>query len=232
MGTLQHVLEALGLATVGLSSMRGQTERLHPPRALYCEFPLGRPLGKPGDPEFQHRVLAAAFALLEEPSGPVLADFPVRITDASAMPLACTVPLADAPGLHPAVAEARGLRPAYERTRARTGRTNVGRTVADPDEIPALLEKLAQVAEDGDWRAAAFPGDDAVGAVADVRAYFEEAALALVGHVPEARQSDAWFFTRTEAGRLARAAQQAVRASGAPRQEWFYLVPEIFHDTR
>lgn len=228
MGTLQHVLEAGGLATVGLSSMRGQTERLHPPRALYCEFPLGRPLGKPQDPAFQHRVLAAAFALLDEPEGPVLADFDERIVDSSAEPLACTVPLADAPGQLPAVAEALGLRPAYERTRARLGRTNVGRSVADAGEVPALIDKIARVAADGDWRAAGFPRDDAVAAVTDVRAYFEEAALALVDHVPEARQSDAWFFTRTEAGRLVRQAQQAVRATGAPQPEWFYLVPQIF----
>lgn len=228
MGTLQHVLEASGLATVGLSSMRGQTERLRPPRALYCEFPLGRPLGRPGDPELQHRVLAAAFALLAEPEGPVLVDFPERIVDASDEPLACTVPLADAPGQLPAVAEALGLRPAYERTLARIGRTNVGRTISGPDEVPALLEKLALVAEDGDWRAAGFPNDDAVGAITDVRAYFEEAALALVDHVPAARQSDAWFFTRTEAGQLVRAAQRAVRETGADRAEWFYLVPELY----
>ncbi|MGH9089631.1 MAG: hypothetical protein ACRDYZ_16240 [Acidimicrobiales bacterium] len=228
MGTLQHVLESRGLATVGLSSMRGQTERLHPPRALYCEFPLGRPLGRPNDPVFQHRVLAAAFALLDEPKGPVLADFGERIADSSAEPLACTVPLADAPGQLPAVAEALGLRPAYERTLTRIGRTNVGRTVGGPEGVPDLLERLARVADDGDWRAAQFPGDDAVGAVTDVRAYFEEAALSLVDHVPEARQSDGWFFTRTEAGRLVRAAQQAVRATGAPQPEWFYLVPQIF----
>ena len=32
MGTLAHVLEANGLATVALAAVRGQIERLHPPR--------------------------------------------------------------------------------------------------------------------------------------------------------------------------------------------------------
>jgi hypothetical protein len=205
--------------------MRGQTERLHPPRALYCEFPLGRPLGRPGDPDFQHRVLAAALALLGEPEGPVLVDFPESISDASDEPLSCPVPLADAAG---PIGEAVGLRPAYERTLARLGRTNVGRTVDGPDQIPELLEKIARVVENGDWRGAAFPHDDPVGAVSDVRAYFEEAALALADHLPAARQTDAWFFTQTDAGKLVRAAQEAVRSTGADRAEWFYLVPQIY----
>ncbi len=226
MGTLSHVLEEQGLVTVGLSSMRGQTERLHPPRALYCEFPLGRPLGKPLDADFQHLVLAAAFALLDEPSGPVLVDFPERLEDASDRPVACTVPLADARGRHPAVAEALGLRPAYERSRERFGTTNVGRTVDGPDGIPDLIERIAAVAGGSTWEAEGVTNP--VAAVTDVRAYFEEAALALAGHVPQARQTDAWFFTATEAGRLALSAQQAIRDRGAPQEDWFYLVPQIF----
>ena len=37
------------------------TVKTAPPRALHCEYPLGRPLGRPGEPEFQHDVLARAF---------------------------------------------------------------------------------------------------------------------------------------------------------------------------
>ena len=72
MGTLASVLEQAGFATVALSSIRGQIESTAPPRALHCEFPLGRPLGKPNEPEFQRKVITAAFSLLEMPSGPVL----------------------------------------------------------------------------------------------------------------------------------------------------------------
>src|ERR671910_544074 len=80
-GTLAHVIEAAGLATVALSLVRPQIEQSRPPRALHCEFPLGRPLGRPGDPEFQRRVLSAAFALLQRRDGPVLEDFPEAIAD-------------------------------------------------------------------------------------------------------------------------------------------------------
>ena len=60
MCVLAHVLEAAGLATVSLVSNRVVAERMQPPRALYGEFPLGRPLGVPNDPAFQHDVLARA----------------------------------------------------------------------------------------------------------------------------------------------------------------------------
>ncbi len=129
MGTLAHVLEAQGLATVMISSVRAQTERLHPPRALHCEFPLGRPLGKPGDPAFQRTVLDAAFALLRAPVGPVLVDFPEAIGDAADEALVCTLPPRLDPTLPAAVDEVLGLRAAYERQRAATGRTMVGRAV-------------------------------------------------------------------------------------------------------
>ena len=39
--------------TIVLGSNLSVVERMHPPRVLHCEFPLGRPLGKPGDAEFQ-----------------------------------------------------------------------------------------------------------------------------------------------------------------------------------
>ena len=76
MSALGHYIETAGIATTGISLVRDHTERMRPPRALWVPFELGRPFGAPGDAGFQHRVLAAALALLDAPSGPVLADFP------------------------------------------------------------------------------------------------------------------------------------------------------------
>ena len=87
MGTLASVLEQSGIATVAISIIREQIEATQPPRALHCEFPLGRPLGKPGDSKFQHQVLDAAFDLLNAESGPVLVDHPEEISDAAEAPL-------------------------------------------------------------------------------------------------------------------------------------------------
>ena len=80
MSALAHVFEAAGLSTVVLASMKEVVERMAPPRALYCEFPLGRPLGRPDDVELQRDVLERALALLDSPESPVLETFPDVIT--------------------------------------------------------------------------------------------------------------------------------------------------------
>ena len=68
MSALAHVFEAAGLSTVVLASMKEVAERIKPPRTLYSEFPLGRPLGRPDDVELQRDVLLRGFALLEPPT--------------------------------------------------------------------------------------------------------------------------------------------------------------------
>jgi hypothetical protein len=206
------VLEAEGLATVGLSAIRNHTERLQPPRALYCAFPLGRPLGKPHDPAFQRRVLSAAFALLSAPAGPVLADFPETIDGATDEPLACSLPPRTVDGEHPAIEEARGLRAAYERAHARTPQTAVGK-VTDPDGIPELLAAFVKIADGVALEESGMLGD-ARDAALDVRAYYEEAALAMADHVPAARAAETWLFRQTEAGSVLRAAQRKLIEAG------------------
>ena len=191
---------------------------------LHCQFPLGRPLGRPGDPVFQHRVLDAAFALLPRTDVPVLVDFPEVIDDESDQALACALPPRHDPSLHPAADEALGLRAAYERTRARTGRTGVARA-GGAAAVPAHLDALARIADGA-------PPDE-VGlelallapAALDIRTYYEEAALALVDHVPAARQAESWLFRSTEAGRVLIAARDALRDAGHPRGVWFAMVP-------
>lgn len=75
MGGLSHYLERAGIPTTQISLIREHSQRIQPPRALWVPFELGRPLGAPGDPAFQRRVLLAALKMLEAPAGPVLADF-------------------------------------------------------------------------------------------------------------------------------------------------------------
>lgn len=211
-GALAHVLEQQGLATVQLSSVRGQTERIKPPRALYCEFPFGRPLGKPADPAFQRRVILAAFELLKRPTGPVLEDFPERVSDATDAPLACSLPPALNTAEPAVIDEARALRSAYERQRRSSGRTSVGLTT-DADGIPALLTAFLKI-QAGDSPEAAGLGFDPHRAALDLRSYYEEAALALADHVPEARATESWFFRSTKAGQLLRDVQARLVAAG------------------
>ncbi|MEQ1773456.1 MAG: hypothetical protein ABL891_06685 [Burkholderiales bacterium] len=75
MGALGRWIEEEGIATTQISLVREHTAAIRPPRALWVPFILGRPLGAPGDPAFQRRVLLAALQLLEAESGPQLADY-------------------------------------------------------------------------------------------------------------------------------------------------------------
>ena len=64
-----------------------------------------------------------------------------------------------------------------------------------------------------------------VQALPKIRAYYEEAAVALVDHVPAARRAESWFYRSTATGALLRRTQQIIRAADAPRAAWFALVP-------
>lgn len=212
------------MSTVGISLVRGQAERSRPPRMLHCDFPLGRPLGRPRDPAFQHRVLDAAFGLLLRDDVPVLVDFEESITDEADQPLACALPPRHDPSLHPAVDEALGLRAAYERQRAASGTTNV-RRMGGPDRIPDLIASFVAIGDGAAWDAVGLEPGQLGQAALDIRAYYEEAAVALVDHVPAARQAESWFYRSTATGALLRRAQQIIRAAEAPRAAWFALVP-------
>ncbi len=224
MSVLAHVFEAAGIATVVLSSVREMAVKVAPPRALHCEFPLGRPLGRPSDPEFQHDVLARAFALLEADSGPVLVDHP-EVIEADEQPVACALPPRFDPGLPPAVDEARGLRKAYDRALARRGVSSVGRVI-DADGVPAAIGALHAIAKGAEWASAGIPGGNTIAVCHDIRTYYEEAALELVdGPMPGGRAMEDWFFDRTEAGATVLAARAAIRDSGAKFPIWFYMTP-------
>ena len=223
MSTLAHVFEAAGLATVSLISIRGVAEKMRPPRALYCEFPLGRPLGTPGDVDLQRDVLQHAFALLEEQAGPVLVDYPTKIEMDDATPLACAVPPRYDATLHPAVDEAMALRAAYERSRsARGGATSVARTT-DADGIPGLVGALVKIAAGTEWTEAGLPGDP-VSAAHDLRTYYEEASIALLdGAAPDPGGAEAWFYQSTEAGKTLLEARRKMGEAKAPFAMWFYM---------
>lgn len=223
MSTLAHVFEAAGLTTIVLASTKEVAERIAPPRALYCEFPLGRPLGHPGDVEFQTDVLHRAFALLEA-TGPVLETHPTVI-EADETPMSCTIPPRFDPNLPASVDEAKGLRAAYDRAFAKRGVTSVGRVIS-ADEVPDALAVLHQWAQGASWTDVPVPGKNTVALVHDIRTFYEEAALELVtGPPPGGRAAEAWFYEMTEAGKTINDARLAMKDQGAPFAFWFYMAP-------
>src|SRR4051812_43441812 len=136
---------------------------------LHCDFPLGRPLGRPGDAPFQQRVLAAAFDLLARVDVPVLVDFPEAIGDESDQPLSCTLPPRSNPSLSAGVDEALALRPAYERAGRRQGR-GVGAAAPDMDRIVELVELFDGLAAGAPWDSTGLSPAELHGAALEVRA--------------------------------------------------------------
>jgi hypothetical protein len=221
--TLAHVFEAAGLATVVFSSIREVAERMKPPRALHCQFPLGRPLGHPQDADFQHSVLAAGLALLTRTNGPVLEDYPETIESAAEQPLACALPARYDPDLHPAVDEAQALRGAYDRAVGASLRTSVGRVV-EADGIPEAIAAMARIADGTDWKEAGLPGDP-IQTAHDIRSYYEELAVELADGPPGPWAAERWFYDVTEGGRTLMAARRAMKEAEAPFPIWFYMAP-------
>ena len=227
MGTLASVLEQAGFATVALSSIRGQIETTTPPRALHCNFPLGRPLGKPNEPEFQRDVLIEAFSLLEEPAGPVLVDYPIRIEDDADAPLSCMIPPSDASGRKPAASEALGLLPAWRRTQEKYGRSTVGK-LNTAEQVPDILDLFTRITEGESWDKVGFPGDPTKIA-ADIKNFYEEAAISLNDSPPSARSAESWFVTETLGGEIIQTARIKMKEADVNFYFWYYLLPMTQH---
>lgn len=64
-GLVQSIIEKAGIATVSLSLLPEITQRVEPPRVLEVDRPLGYPLGEPGNPERQTRIMLAALGQLK-----------------------------------------------------------------------------------------------------------------------------------------------------------------------
>ena len=132
---LAHYFESEGLATVLVGFVREQMEAIKPARALFLDFPMGRGMGKPNDPNFQKKVIRAAFDLLNEPNGPVIEDFPeiIPVRDGRmgyALPPDLVLNISDIGDLNQLLDEIRvemeALRPDYEAAMKSRGRTTVG----------------------------------------------------------------------------------------------------------
>lgn len=211
MCALAHRLEEEGFSTVALAAVRAQAEKTRPPRALWTAALLGRPVGEPGDPVFQTRVLKAALALLERSDGPViLEDFPDDppglidardwvapwMTDAAAFTTLEAWRDAFA-------AELNAIVPLWRATQVRFGRTSVGLSFQPPEDWPAFVvatlggELPLTPALETTALSVRFLCDD-------IKALYGEAAQA-IGPKPSANQVDTWFWRHTVAGTMLRA---------------------------
>ena len=215
MGGLAHYLEAEGIPTALISLIRGHTERMKPPRALFVPFPLGRPFGAPNAPDFQRKVLSTVLALLERQDGPILEDFPDKapgpqeLSDEEMEGWTCPInlsssvdDLSDTEKFSKAIKqEIALLRPWYEESVAKqNGRRLDGLTEFSTEEI---VDHLVAYAEDQDTPSF-LEGENMARAIKltcdDLKHFYYQAALAKPAATYE--DIDNWFFGESLGGTL------------------------------
>lgn len=210
MGALGHYLETEGLATASISLIRLHTEKIRPPRALWVSFPLGRPLGVPDQPHFQKQVLRSLLALLEEPSGPVLSDYPedapALTTDDDLSGMACPLRF-EAPQdgeitLEAAVMrEVRELQPWYDLAYERRRRTTFGAAGLAIDDVAQALFGWLSEPPSVPEAAGRTPEDLLKLAAEDLKAFYFEAVAGQPQPLSGRALAD-WFWGETAAAKL------------------------------
>jgi len=197
---ISYYLESEGIQTTGIALFRDIVESMQPPRILWVSFPLGRPLGKPGDAAFQTEVVKQTLALLDGTDGPILVDYPIDLPDVAMPPPVCPVSFKqkneDRSWRGRLRREIGGLTPWYELGLKRRGRTTVG---VSGSCIEDMIEGLALWPDDQDKD---FPDHVWLKlALEDLKAFYSEALTAQPGEY-EAGYSDGIIFDDTALGEL------------------------------
>jgi len=69
-GLIQRAVEKSGMTTISVSLAKDITKKILPPRAVSPGFPLGHPLGFPGNENQQLRLLRILLKYLQEIDSP------------------------------------------------------------------------------------------------------------------------------------------------------------------
>ena len=187
--------------TTGISLVRENTASMQPPRALWVSFPLGRPLGKPRDSVFQHRVIKAALDLLNRSNGPLLEDYPedapeIEIEDTPACPVTFSKPNSNARRWEGILsAEVTALMPWHDLgRRQKKGRTLVGLSEFSVKENAVKLGQILNHQEIPEVELQWFKA-----AIEDIKVFYLEAMMAQPG-VYLHSQLDQAFWSETQMG--------------------------------
>lgn len=210
MSVLAHYFESEGFATVMVGFVREHIEAIEPPRALWLDFPMGRPMGKPNDAEFQKKVIRAAFKLFDATSGPVLEDFPDIIPVKQgrmgyALPVDFVVTVDEVGDVDALLAEVQaeieGLRPAYDAALAARGRTTVGASTLPVADLAPYIAAFVKGDKPRSPRKGVTPVPMLKLVVEDLAAYYTETRTHRDG-IDDIERLGKWFWEETKAGRL------------------------------
>jgi hypothetical protein len=222
---LARVFEEVGLTTITLAMVREHAQKVKPPRALFVPFPFGYALGKPNDPQLQHRVLGAALDLLQREQGPALEDFPEEKAPQALIQASAVQPVAAEAKQDPAD-EVTTLRVFYERwVEDHSGRTAVGLCGVPQRRwrgVIRFLESFSRGADaDMTERPAGVPVPQFIRyCIDDLKAFYYEARMAQRPHVSES-ELHRWFWGKTALAHLIRAVAQRMNASDDPALKYF-----------
>ena len=185
-------------------------EAIKPARGLFLDFPMGRGMGKPNDPEFQKKVIRAAFDLFDVETGPVLEDFPetIPVRDGRmgyALPPELVLSTSDIGDVDSLVAEVQAemdaLLPDFEAAAASRGRTTVGASELALKDFAPFISKFIR----GEIPKSPRKGLPAIPllklVVEDLEAYYTETRTHRDG-IDDLELMGKWFWEETKAGRL------------------------------
>ncbi len=210
MSAIGWYLEAQGIATVSISLIREHSVALKAPRALWVPFILGRPLGAPNEPAFQHRVLKEALDLLQETNWPVLKDFneeaPADALGFYSENLVCPVSFpsktveGDLQGR--LLNEIAQLQAWYSLAKNVKGGTTTGITKCTPEELGAFIVSWLTDSPSQGLKDLAYPMGALLKLATDeLKAFYYEAKSVQPGKHTAISIQD-WFWFETSAGEI------------------------------
>jgi hypothetical protein len=203
--------------------IREHTVKVKPPRAVYVPFPLGLPLGHPGNSAEQQAVLDLAFSTLDAPSGPVLLEYPDEAAaNEDGSPIqASEVDLDDEARNADLATEVTLMRRYWEMRMAATGRTGIGLSKIPPQRFRGVVRFLEAYVADPSADMDGRPADLAVplfirNCVEDLRVMYVEARLQT--HPGESsRDRQQWLLGSTALGVMIRKLREVMDASDDPK---------------
>jgi hypothetical protein len=216
-------LEEKGLVTVALSLIREHTEKVKPPRAVYVPFPLGLPVGHPGNVPEQQAVLDLAFSTLDAVSVPVLLDYrDDTAAEEGGSPLQASEidPNEQARAANFAT-EVTLMRRYWEQHLAATGRTGVGLSKVPPQRFRGVVRFLEALltdqTADSDERPTDMPKPMFIRtSLEDLRVMYSEARLQTHPH-ESSQDRQRWLLGSTALGLMLRRLRDTFDASDDPQ---------------
>lgn len=200
------------MATTQISLIREHTLKMLVPRALWVSFPLGRPLGKPGDATFQKGVIEKALSLLERDQGPILEDYPYDVESDNSIPSlpACPVDFTlynDSPDqidhlLNQLSAEINSMTSWLTLSKTRRNRTTSGVSGVSQDQLASFLSDFLRDKSVGTSCEAAYLADQLRLAVEDLKAFYFDALSARSEDISDPATFSDWFWQKTCAAQV------------------------------